>query len=571
MTILLSATDYTFATAPSANLTIRDGATIIFTGNVPIGEGNNVLSLLNSADTESDDFEVSNIQEFSFGKYLKCITYINGERCDDWQYVVDNTSPFSSIDQTTLSGGENVYVYFGPQNKIILGSNSITTNDAVTLTAQNYDYENDTWVARTSGTVGLTQPNPSDPWNPTEVLTAPLDGIGQATFTKVPIGSYNVGIKEDYYFPTEPLTVTAYVPSNTSGGGSNTANTTGLVLGATTKIQFDIDKAFKFLASQQKENGSWGDEMYTDWASLALPTSKQMEQVIKLIKYQSGIKTSGVLLTDYERHAMALMALGLNPYNTNGENYIKKITDAFDGKQFGSIDEDNDDIFALLVLQNAGFKNDEKMILDSVDFVLSRQKENGSWDESIDMTGASIQALKPFSENEKVKTALEKSKEFLKKNQKTDGGFGNVSATSWAMGGIIALKEKIEDWKKEENTPFDYLAKNQDIDGGIKNSIKEEEPSLKNKIWETAYATVAMSGKTWDEIMQKFEKPKDFTIVSSLPENTVKVSATVPPRKVKPKTEAPVIPVLNITNTENIPQIQTENKNWFMKFINFIF
>ncbi len=567
--ILLAGVNKSFATAPSATLTIRDGATVIFTGDIELQENSNVLSLLNSADTQSEDFEISNIEEFPFGKYLKCINYVNGERCDDWQYVVNNTSPFSSIDQTTLSGGENVYVYFGPQNKIILGSSSITTNDAVTLTAQNYDYENDAWVARTSGTVGLTQPNPLDQWNPTEIMTSPLDAIGQATFKNIPVGSYNVGIKEDYYFPTEPLTVTNYVPSNTSGGGGS--SNAGIVLGATTKLQFNVEKAFKFLASKQKEDGSFGDNLYTDWVALGLASGNNQEQVIKLIKNLVQLKIEGGLLTDHERHAMALMSLGLNPYNTNGENYIKKITESFDGKQFGDINEDNDDIFALIVLQNAGFIKDEKMILDSVNFVLSRQKENGSWDESIDMTGASIQALVAFNGDEKVKTALEKAKEFLKKNQKPDGGFGNASATSWAIGGILAIKDKPEDWKKNDNTPYDYMANNQDTDGAIKNEIAEEEPSIKSKIWETAYAVTAMSGKTWNEILQDFEKPKDFNIVSNLPDNVVKISATVPPRKINQKKNTPTIPVLNIEEVKSIPEVKTGNKNWFMKFINFIF
>ena len=48
---------------------------------------------------------------------------------------------------------------------------------------------------------------------------------------------------------------------------------------------------------------------------------------------------------------MALMSLGLDPYNTNGENYINKIISGFDRKQFGDASVDNDDIFALITLQ----------------------------------------------------------------------------------------------------------------------------------------------------------------------------------------------------------------------------
>ena len=41
------------------------------------------------------------------------------------------------------------------------------------------------------------------------------------------------------------------------------------------------------------------------------------------------------------------------------------------------------------------------------------------------------------------------------------------------------------------NTPLDYLATIQDTDGGVKDS------NMQNKIWETAYVTSALSGKTW--------------------------------------------------------------------------
>ena len=32
--------------------------------------------------------------------------------------------------------------------------------------------------------------------------------------------------------------------------------------------------------------------------------------------------------------------------------------------------------------------------------------------------------------------------------------------------------------------------------------------NIKSKLWETAYAASALSGKTWNQIMQKFEKPQ---------------------------------------------------------------
>ena len=128
-------------------LTIRDGNTKIFegavllqaTGTVDLNDNTgtshsidaqSVLSLINDADILSVDFSISDLEYYSsFGSlYLKCITgTITGEKCDNWQYTVNNTYPGIGMDQKVLSDGESVYLYFGPQYKITLNSNSITT------------------------------------------------------------------------------------------------------------------------------------------------------------------------------------------------------------------------------------------------------------------------------------------------------------------------------------------------------------------------------------------------------------------------------------------------------------
>ena len=125
-------------------------------------------------------------------------------------------------------------------------------------------------------TVGLTQPNPENPWTPTEIQTAAVDANSEANFSSIPEGSYNVGIKEDFYFPTETLTVTAAPASDTgsssssSSSGSRKNKNTGSVLGIETKVRFDLEKAFEFIILQQKENGSFGENLYTDWTAVAL-------------------------------------------------------------------------------------------------------------------------------------------------------------------------------------------------------------------------------------------------------------------------------------------------------------
>ena len=387
-----------------------------------------------------------------------------------------------------------------------------------------------------------------------------MDADGQASFTDIPVGSYNVGIKEDFYFPTKSLTVTDVPvppPESSSSGGSGgrrKSSTSGNVLGAETKIKFDLEKAFEFLIAQQQENGSFGENLFTDWAALALATGNHQEQTIKLIKYLGESKMENPRLTDYERRAMALMSLGLNPYNTLGENYIEKIANSFDGAQFGEVNLDNDDIFALIVLFNAGYGPGDEMIKKSVEFVLGRQRENGSWDESIDMTGAALVALAQAEANEILQNAITKAKIFLQETQskRNDGSWADsVSSTAWALEGIMALGEKQEDWARSDNTPVDYLATMQDTDGGIKNE------NLNSRIWETAYVVSTLSGKTWNEVLQKFEKRE-------IPKTIPKPKTPQKTKKIEPKIEKEI----SATVIEEVPE---PPKGWFKKLLENIF
>ena len=570
---------FSIASAADVNLTIRDGATVIFSGAVPLQPSGNinlndsngrvhslnadsVLSLLNDADIASSNFSISNLIYYdSYGSfYLKCINDSLGDRCDDWQYLVNDSYSSVGMDQSILSGGENVYVYFGPQNKIVLSSSNINTLDTLTATAQKYDYQNNTWIIRTGVTVGLTQPDPNNPWSPTEIQTQAVDGSGRATFSLVPLGNYDIGIKEDFYFPTEALKVVP-PPPEVAGGGNAVA--TPIVV-PVEKPKFDTKKAFDFLNSQQHDDGSYGEDLYTDWVAVALAPNGNQDAKNKLSKYLLEDKMLGASLTDFERHSIALMSLGINPYDVNGENFIQKIIKNFDGKQFGDATIDNDDIFALIVLQNAGFTTTDKIIEDDITFILNRQKENGSWDNSVDMTGAGIGALSFAKEDEKVKNALAKAKDFLKQKQKDNGGWENVSSTAWAMEGILALSEKIEDWTKNGNTPMDYLAKNQDSDGGVRGE------NQKNRIWETSYALIALSGKTWNEAMSKFEKPKIIPIVVKTRE-VVKKQENKKTKKIKVSNLASAITAVNDIKTPEKIITPTPHKNWFQRLLSTIF
>ena len=226
--IFLAVVKIAYADPIGVDLTIRDGASLIFSGVVslePAGlidindsdgtphstNADSVLAVLNDADILSPDFSVSTLTFYNLldAFYLKCLTAAGSEKCDNWQYAVNGSYPPVGMDKYVLGGGENVYIFFGSEYKVRLSANQATTTDHIIVAAQSYDYENDSWVARLGVTIGVTKPNPDDPYNPIEIQTLPVDGNGQADFTLAEAGTYNAGVKEDFYFPLETFTITA--------------------------------------------------------------------------------------------------------------------------------------------------------------------------------------------------------------------------------------------------------------------------------------------------------------------------------------------------------------------------
>lgn len=351
--------------------------------------------------------------------------------------------------------------------------------------------------------------------------------------------------------PTTTNSGTTTENNNNNSGGSSGGS-------SPTHNKIDIDKAINFLSVSQNSNGSFGSsDLYTDWAAIALST--QNDNNVAKLKIKEYLLTdpnfSGGLnpVSDLARRSMALMSLGINPYNGTKTNFIQKIVDSFDGTQFGDSALYNDDIFALLPLLKAGYQSTDSMIVKDIQFILSKQKTNGSWD-GIDLTAAAVQALSQFTSLEGVNTALNKAKQFLQANQSTDGGFGSIESTAWTIQGIHSLNENSDTWLKNNLNPNDFLYNLQSQDGGM-GLVVEGQSSLDSRIWSTSYSIPAGLNKNWNEILNSFSKPIDQTV--SNPTNftsstTITNTSTLTSA---PTTTTIVISPL-ITNTEEKPEIK---------------
>ena len=203
--------------------------------------------------------------------------------------------------------------------------------------------------------------------------------------------------------------------------------------GVLVKDTYSKDKALDFIYSKQEDDGSFGESLYTDWIAIGIAKESEKEKAEedssteispkdKLKNYLEKERFEGLSVTDYERHAMALMSLHINPYNGAPVNYIEKIVKSFDGEQIGDKNLINDDIFGLIVLQNAGYSKDDKIISKLISHIISKQNLNGSWGGSVDMTSASIMALydfKDIKDNNEIKNSIRRGFKYIKSNENT--------------------------------------------------------------------------------------------------------------------------------------------------------
>ncbi|OGG79495.1 hypothetical protein A3A39_04840 [Candidatus Kaiserbacteria bacterium RIFCSPLOWO2_01_FULL_54_13] len=306
---------------------------------------------------------------------------------------------------------------------------------------------------------------------------------------------------------------------------------------------FDVSAALNFLADNQNDDGSFASSLLTDWAAIAFGAAEGagcsdwcQAAHGKLRFYQRSARPELSSATDYERHAMALMALDINPFAETGSDYITPIVDEFDGAQIGDASLVNDDIFALFPLLHAGYAKTDTMIDMIVKFILFKQKTNGSWEGSIDLTAAAIQALALFPARSDAIEAIERAQEFLRRNQNESGIFGtNSFSLSWVLQATRSLGQTPDDWKKSGVTPLGYLGVLQQEDGGV------EPMSMRSdtRIWATSYAIPAALAKPWHSILKDFSRPVGTETLSSVSEVVLApipstVSAPITPPKPTP-------------------------------------
>lgn len=371
--------------------------------------------------------------------------------------------------------------------KINLSNTSPEINTPTTITVSKFSFDsnfNPVWLPAASSTIYV------GPYT----ITPNAEGV--ATFTATTTASLEIYATLTSFLSTERVTLTAVTssaPSTQSGGGGGGG-------GSVLPSQGDADTALAFLLRHQRSDGSFGSAMHNDWVALALSSTDKAQAPLNALLPHLLKQNELTHVTDYERRAMVLEALGIDPYTHS--DVIQKIISEFDGVQIGNPNLVNDDIFSLFPLMHAGYTKGDEIIAKEVKFILSNQDQNGSWG-SVDLTSAAIQALVPLSDVEGVPDAILKARNHLVSHQDTDGCFGNSYSTSWALQAIAALGESPLKWTVWGGSmPLSCMALLQASDGGF----GPMEATIESRIWASAYAIPALQGKSWNTILQKFPK-----------------------------------------------------------------
>lgn len=204
--------------------------------------------------------------------------------------------------------------------------------------------------------------------------------------------------------------------------------------------------------------------LFGEWAVLGQARAKvplseayiaaYYEKVVAYVK--ANIGSDGILrapddkntpvITDNERIALALTAIGKDPANVGGENLLK----ALQNKDIMQVtDTSNTDInglvMGLLALNSRNYTSDTSWLVQAV---LAQQNEDGSWSASadtkpvgdVDMTAMALQALAPYYKdggNETVNTAVERALNWL--SGKYQSGYDSSESCAQVVIALSAL------------------------------------------------------------------------------------------------------------------------------------
>ncbi len=202
---------------------------------------------------------------------------------------------------------------------------------------------------------------------------------------------------------------------------------------------------------------------------------------------------------DLARTILALQGAGVDPRSFGGQNLVSRLLSR--RRDNGSYEDwPNSTAYAVIALRTAGAGGIEK----SLAWLRSVQNDDGGWGDSpgtpsnADGTGAVLQALSPDSK------ASAQGLSYLRRTQHKGGGFVlggsggvNTQSTAWAIQGILAAGGDPGSFRRGGFSAPEYLTNNQLPDGSYRyakpSAEVPDEVAHQTPVWVTAEVMVAAS------------------------------------------------------------------------------
>ena len=286
------------------------------------------------------------------------------------------------------------------------------------------------------------------------VGTLTTDSNGKVNF-KAPQGTYKISFgKRSTYIEVAPVIYTVALPVGSVSGGGNT--NPGKVVAdkkAAVKTTLDLNKAYYSTAQSLKFRTVLSLYHTSD------NINAEMANIVSKYKVSKQEKA-----TSYTANIFALTALGKDPKNYDGVNYVKLLLDA--QRQDGMFVVENGDemwpttqAYCVLALDMAGANYN---VEGAAKAIVSMAK-NGHYDD-VDTTAMVITALANHKNVAGVNELIQSSLSYLKNNQLSTGGFEawgaeNPYSISTVIQALVANGIDVfsSEWTKNGNTMVDAL------------------------------------------------------------------------------------------------------------------
>lgn len=413
-----------------------------------------------------------------------------------WSFFMNDASADVGLSDYTVENGDAVLLSFGPYAtdalRVHLPDNEVLAGQKIHARVQALVVGTQSIFAPVAGATLQFD----DGQQTLDVIT---DAFGKASFTPDPASS----------------AVTLYA---TKAGAVRSVTTTVLVFDVHTKTdsinsneqRTMAEAGVDLIKSDIGDNGQiFGNLSLTEWGAMALGAADtSADRLVDAVRAYDPAVSGGA--NELSRHILALVAIGDDPRNVNGVDYVDRLLKTKSDKQFGNTAFINDDIFAglaLLAVGEAGNSNDVNLVLRAAkaginqDGGVSYAASNTTSD--VDTTAFFLQfvyAAKQAGNTVPITRARQAALHFIRTQQNLDGGFGysalehsNSASTAVVLAALQSASRNPNSFRRNKRTAYNYLAAVQKDSGVFAYSTSV---NSSYDVLNTAYAVIALFHKS---------------------------------------------------------------------------